>query len=267
MQTRGRIARRCAGAALLGLVAAAATAADKDEIVTDRPDFVESSNVVGKGRFQVETSVALERSERDGVRERLVSTPTLLRFGIGDTLELRVETDGRLRARVSEGGAATTTSGYADTSVGVKWHARDAIDGAPSLGVLAHLDLDSGSRPFRAPGKGGSLRLAAEWELADDWSLGVMPGLAWQQDDAGARYVGGLFGVVLGKEWNDGLRSFVELSAPQIARGRHGGTAASVDVGLAWLPTPTVQLDTAIARGLNRRTADLSWTVGLSLKF
>jgi hypothetical protein len=43
--------------ALLGLPLLAQAADDKDQIATDRPDFVESSNVVGTGRFQLETSL------------------------------------------------------------------------------------------------------------------------------------------------------------------------------------------------------------------
>jgi hypothetical protein len=244
-------------------------AAQADQIITDRPDFVESSNVVGTGRFQVETSVALERSTRDGVRERLVSTPTLLRVGIGDCLELRVETDGRLASRSSTLAGASTlrAEGYADTALGIKWHAFDADGAAPSVGVLAHVDFASGSAPFRAAGRGASLRLVAEWELPHALSLGVMPGLASQRGETGERYVGAIFGVVLGKAWSERLRSFVEVAAPQIAHGRDGGTQASIDVGLAWLLSKDVQIDTAIAHGLNRRSPDLNYTAGLSIKF
>ncbi|HEY0061724.1 MAG TPA: transporter [Telluria sp.] len=252
---------------LSSLCSTAAFGAD-DEIATDRPDFVESSNVVGKGRFQIETSIAAERSKHDGVRERLLSTPTLLRIGISDTLELRVETDGRLQARATaDGGPTFKANGYADTALGIKWHALDAAGNAPSVGVLAHLDLDSGSAPFRAAGKGGSLRVVGEWELPAGMSLGVMPGVSWQRDDNGERYAAAIFGIVVGKEWNERLRSFLELSAPHIARSGHGGTESTVDVGVAWLVTPTVQLDTAFSRGLTRHTADQALTVGLSVKF
>jgi hypothetical protein len=261
-------------AILLGISCAPAMAAEvdakdaKDEITTDRPDFVESSNVVGKGRWQIETSVAAERSHRDGVRERLLSTPTLLRVGLTDTLEFRLETDGRLQSQLRiDGAAPVTTNGYADTAIGIKWHALDALGGMPSIGVLAHLDLDSGSGPFRANGKGGSLRLVAEWELPGDMSLGVMPGLSTQHDEQGRRYTAGIFGIVLGKEFSQRWRGFAELSAPTIASSAHGGTVAALDIGTAWLLTPTAQLDTAISRGLNKHTADLAWTVGLSIKF
>ncbi len=41
--------------------------ASEDALATDRPDFAASSNVVGAGCFQIETSIAHERDARDGV--------------------------------------------------------------------------------------------------------------------------------------------------------------------------------------------------------
>lgn len=250
------------------VLAADEGAADSDKIATDRPDFVESSDVVGKHRFQIETSVALERNRGDALKERTFSTPTLLRFGVSDTIELRAETDGRLVARTEDliGGARATERGYGDLSLGVKWHVIDEAGLTPSLAMLAHVDLDSGSARFRGKGARPSLRAVAEWELPQDMSLGIMPGVLLDKDDAGRRYTAGILGVVVGKEWNERWRSFVEVAAPQIARARNGSSLVTLDVGVAYLLTKHCQLDSAIARGLNRNTADWSWTIGLSLK-
>lgn len=255
--------------ALLGLPLLSHAADDKDQIVTDRPDFVESSNVVGAGRFQIETSFALERNKADGLRERSYSTPTLLRFGLSDRLEARIETDGRMRQVSDDLGAGLrrSESGYADVALGVKWHLADEQGMRPSLGVLAHADLDSGSGAFRAPGTGGSLRLAAEWELPNDFGLGLMPGVAWQRKDNGERYTSGIFGIVLGKDVSERSRIFIEYAAPRIASGRNGGSLATFDFGGSCLLTGSVQVDTALSRGLNRNTPDWSWTAGLSIKF
>ena len=109
-----------------------ASASADDSIATDRPDFVESSAVVGKGRLQVESSVAVERTGSDDERETVWSTPTLLRFGVTDSIELRVESDGALRQRTSAPGSpGGTERGYGDLSVGMKWHAMDARDQLP----------------------------------------------------------------------------------------------------------------------------------------
>lgn len=101
------------------LALAATCHAGDDQIATDRPDFVGSSDVVGKGRFQVETSFARERDGSGAQRLHTTSTPTLLRAGVPDTLELRVESDGRMHAWDGSG----SHRGYADASIGVKWHA------------------------------------------------------------------------------------------------------------------------------------------------
>jgi hypothetical protein len=239
-----------------------------DSISTDRPDFVESSAVVGKGRFQVETSAAYERSSRDGVRERMSSTPTLFRYGLTDNTELRLETDGWLHAW-RRGPAADDNgdvSGMADTSLGIKWHLRDGAEGVPALGVLLHADLPSGARRTGSTGVRPSLRGVAEWDLPDEFSLGVMPGLAFLRNDDGKRFTSGIFAVSLGKDFNSQWHGYVELAAPQIARGRDGGSQLSFDFGGTYLLNKQVQLDAGFARGLNRNTADLAVTFGVSFK-
>lgn len=237
----------------------------QDGIATDRPDFVESSNVVGRDRLQVETSVLLERDRSGAVRERIFATPTLLRYGIGDSFELRAESDGRINQRSSEGGLRSSAHGYGDTSLGLKWHAMDAAGNLPSVGVLLHADLDSGSRAFRGQGVRPSLRVVGEWELPDEYSLGVMPGLGIERDEGG-RYRYGILGVVVGKSINERLRGFVEVALPQIAKSSHGGTQASLDVGGAYLLSDTVQVDAMLSRGLNSRTPDTAFTIGFSFK-
>lgn len=256
------------GAALIA-ASLPARAADDDQIVTDRPDFVESSIAVGKGRFQLETSLAAERDHSNGVRARGVFTPTLLRYGLSDTVELRLETDGwtRQHTSIDYPPASQRTSGMADSSLGVKWHVQDAAGAVPSMAVLVHADLPSGAAELRGHGVRPSLRLSAEWDLPDDFSIGVMPGVASQTTDDGRRFTSAMLGVSLGKDWNARWHSFVEVAAPQIARARDGGTQAILDFGAAYLVNKQCQVDTALTRGLNRRTADLGFTVGLSVKY
>lgn len=242
-----------------------------DPIATDRPDFVESSAVVGKGRLQIETSGAFERGRHDGVVERSVTTPTLLRFGLAETLELRVETDGASH-NWTRGADQRDASGMADASLGVKWHLRDGDAGKggegskPALGMLFHVDLPSGARRLGSAGVRPSLRGVAEWELPNDLSLGVMPGLASERNDDGQRFTSGIFGIVLGKDWNQRLHSYIELAAPRIAHARDGGSQVAVGFGSAWLLSPNAQVDAGILGGLNRFTPNLSVTVGLSVR-
>src|SRR5216117_3298997 len=140
------------------VTALAAAAAHAEPIVTDRPDFVEASSVVGSGHFQIETSVA----RANDPSEHVTNTPTLLRYGLTDTLELRLESEGWQRS--TSGGEVQR--GGADATVGLKWHARngDEDDGVAAIAWLVDATLPTGSAPFRGRGVRPSLRMVMEWE-------------------------------------------------------------------------------------------------------
>lgn len=235
--------------------------AEDEPMATDRPDVVESSNVVGKGRFQIETSFATESDKVAGVKTTTRTTPTLLRYGLTDNTELRLETDGFIRDGRDRG--------FADAAIGLKWHTQDGDEatGRPSVGWLFHADLDSGSRPFRGHGIRPSVRMVAEWELPDDWSVGVMPGVLRDTNDAGKHFIAGSLAVVLGKAWTHEFRTFVEVAGHQLTSAKNGGSVITYDVGMAYLITPTMQVDTAVSLGANDRSPDRQWTVGFSIKF
>jgi hypothetical protein len=254
---------------IAGSAVSSAAAAEDDAIKTDRPDFVESSDVVGKGRMQIETSFSVERNHDQGRLDRTSTTPTLLRIGIGEAWEARLETDGRtvFRSREDATRREDTVRGYSDLSLGVKWHMQDGEGARPGLAWLLHADLDTGSSAFRGNGIRPSLRMVAEWELPRGFSLGVMPGLSYDKTEEGKRFVAGIFGIVLGKAWTERLRTYVELAAPRIATARHGGSTATYDAGAAYLLSPDWQLDVSLQRGANRNTPDRTWAVGLSTRF
>jgi hypothetical protein len=260
-------------AGLLAIVSASfvsplGIAAERDVITTDRPDVVESSRTVGRGRFQIETSVARERDNNAGVKTTTLTTPTLLRFGIAENLELRLESDGYTRMRIRDANTLgdTKDTGYSDVSPGVKWHVADGEGAKPSIGVLLHADFDSGSRDFRGEGVRPSLRAVFEWELPREFSLGVMPGVIYDKTE-GRRHGAGILAAVLGKSWTERFRTFIEVAAERIASSRHGGSTVTYTTGGAYLVTDSIQVDTAFSWGANSNTPDFAWTVGLSIKF
>jgi len=245
-------------------------ACSADAISTDRPDFVESAEVVGRGRFQIETSYAAERSERDGTSIRTRSTPTLLRLGVSDSVELRLEADGDTQCDVyrAASGMHRRDNGFSDLSIGAKWRVREADDARqqPRIALLAHIDVDSGSPAFRGYGRRPSLRAVAEWELDNEWSIGVMPGFIVDREADGP-FLAGIFAVTLGKSWNPSWRSFVEISGQQLVGKVHGGSYMTLDAGLAYLVTNDLQLDIVLSRGLTSAAPDFLWGLGVSVRF
>lgn len=242
----------------------AAPAGASSQIVTDRPDFVESAATVGSGALQVETSVAFEVAGSHPLRSAAWSLPTLLRFGVSADVEVRFESDFWVRDVSSA--PLRGESGRADASVGLKWHALDAAGPVPAAALLVHADLPSGSPGLRGEGVRPSLRAVAEWALPRGLGLGVMPGVAWETSPGG-RHAAGLLGLVLGKEISPAVRMFCEAAFERLAGEARGGHEAVANAGLAWLVGPSVQLDLAVSLGLTSASPDLGFTVGWSSRF
>lgn len=227
-------------AIVLAAALGAASARAEEAIVTDRPDFVESSDVVGARHFQLETGLTRDRHARDGVAVRTLTTPTLFRYGIGETTELRLETDGLTRERTRDAPAGTTSvvHGWSDLSFGLKWHVLDGQESTPGVAWLLHVDTATGSTALRGAGLRPSLRAAIEWDLPAQFSLGVMPGVYVDRNDVGRRHAGAILAATLGKAWSQRWHSFVEIAGQRIASRRNGGSVVTLDAGLAFAATP-----------------------------
>jgi hypothetical protein len=91
-----------------------AVAEPDDYANPDRPGIADGSNVVGPGRFQIETGIQQEFRHADGAGDRRIFIPTLLRLGLTDELEARVETNAYTWERSSDPstGMARTEGGY-----------------------------------------------------------------------------------------------------------------------------------------------------------
>jgi hypothetical protein len=241
---------------------------DDDAISPDRPDFVNSSKVVGKGRLQVEAGLQWERERDEEVHARTLTTPLTLRYGIGESFELRLETDGRtiVHGVDPDSGARADAAGYADSMLGFKWHIADQQGSVPSYGLIVEATVPSGSRSLRGQGVRPVVYLPAEWDLPNDFSVGIMPGFGADHNDAGARYGYGVMAVSVDKGFGERLHGFLEVAMPQIARADNGGTQAALDTGATWLVNKDCSVDAILAHGLNHRTPGLTLGFGVSFR-
>ncbi|HET8871734.1 MAG TPA: transporter [Aquabacterium sp.] len=262
----GQDTKRMAWIGLIGLASGGAVA--HESITTDRPGLVESSTVVGEGHTQVEASVALNRETEGSPRNRTYSTPTLIRYGISDRLELRLEADGLMQSTQWDGGVKSIDRGTSDLSFGIKWRMPTPAEGesGPSTAWLLHVDAPTGTKPFHGQGMRPSVRYVAEWDF-DEWSVGMMPGIYVEHNDANKRYVGSIFAVTVGKELTDQLRTFVEFAGQQLTSPKNGGNVVVIDTGLTYLLSDRVQLDCAFSKGISHAAPRQVLEVGWSMRF
>lgn len=241
-----------------------------DSISSDRPGFVESSTVLKPGRFQFESGVGFAKSKQDGGRALSTKLPYLIRYGNLDNLELRLESDGWTQIRMHQYQQATTHQrSYADLAIGLKWHMQDGdeITDKPAVAWLANLDLATGSGAMRGSGARPSLRMVAEWELAQDFTFALMPGWSWEKNDAGKRFSKGLLGFSLSHAMNDDWNVYIELSGEQLAAKHNGGSIVSYGAGVSHIVTPDVQVDFSLTKLWSGNAPTLQAGLGFSLRF
>ncbi|MGZ7033074.1 MAG: transporter [Thermoanaerobaculia bacterium] len=215
--------------------AAIAHAQTSDLINADRPGIADSSATVHRGTFQVETGV-----ERDDSHDaRVLFLPTLLRYGITNDFELRVESD-TWQHSLGDGSA------WQPVSIGAKLHFHEH----PSLGVIGRVFENGGVWS-------GDARFVADLDLDDHWSINPNIGIAIGEGSTSA-----LAALTLQYNLSDRWNGFVD-SAVQSSPG-----SALVDAGTAWIIGDNVQLDASIGWGAHgTATPRVFWSTGFSRRF
>ena len=243
----------------------------EEPIDTDGPDFVDSSEVIGKGRFQYEADVVAQRDHRRSMAIDTTSTPILLKYGITDAIDMRIQTDGYTRIANDDdhSGLSPQQSGFNDIVLGFKWHSQDAYAWTlrPATSWIFDVDTPSGSTAFKGRGISPSLRSVMTWELPLNLSLGIMPGIKSSVTSDGRRFVSGIFGVVLDRKITEKFRTFIEVSLPQLARSANGGTSAYWDAGGAYLLTADSQLGFRVGLAANQNTPSQYVLLELAQRF
>ena len=250
---------RTAGiAALVALTSVtAAFAQDPRELVTDRPDFTESSEVVGRGAIQIETGFTLESDRAGAVRSRAITTPAILaRFGVGSRVEVRVGGDGYLRGWTTSP-ASPAVSGYSDVEVGakVKWLDADGFD----MSVIPALSVPTNDDHYSSGTFDTTVKVTWAADLPRAFGLSGNLNVARRGDQVG-RFSQGAFSAslahALAGPWGGYVEGYVFTPPP-----REVGAAWTVNGGVTRAIGADMQLDLEIGRGVNRAATD--WFVGV----
>ena len=232
--------------------------AEEDLINADRPGIADGSNVVGALRFQIETGIQEEFRRSEDGREHTFFVPTLLRFGIDNHWEARIE--GNTFTRVTTFDSANRTnhiSGFAPLSIGFKYHIYNSNgDHQISLGTIVRVFPAWGSKEFHTQHATGDIRLAADWNLAPSLKLSVNPniGVGRFEDDKGRLFTAALFAMELNYLPTKKLNPFIDAGV-QSPETTNGHTAAILDSGVAYIIGQNLQIDASIGTRVHGDTA------------
>jgi hypothetical protein len=226
-----------------------------DELVTDRPDFTESSEIISRGVFQFESGLTYEGDTREGVRGRSLTIPgALLRIGLGARTELRIGADGFL----SQVADTARASGFSDVELGVKIRLLNHQTAGVDVAVIPMASFPTGTSGFSSGGIDPTLKLAWARDLPAGFGATGNVNIASVSDEAG-RFLQRAVSVSIGHDVFAGWGGFVETYAfTPMDRGE--ATGVTLDWGVSRPFGHSLQFDIEAGRGLTATAAD--WFVG-----
>lgn len=238
-------------------------------INADRPGIADGSQVIGPRRFQIEAGIETDFLGGGSATQRLLTVPTLLRFGISNRYELRVETTGyaNLSSTTIPGGTQHT-DGSSPISIGFKRQFQTSSGARhPGVGAIVRLFPGFGGGAFRNNHATGDVRFAADWDFAPHLSLNPNIGAGVYEDDQGRLYGAGLLATTLTYAPTTRLGIFADYGL-QTAQSVGSATSLIYDGGVTYIVGTNVQLDVAVGTGASGRTAPHPfWTAGVSVRF
>ncbi len=243
---------------------------EEDEIVTDRPDFTESSTNVGKGRVQLEMGYTYSQNRDQGVQNAHSYPEILLRVGMfADWFELRIgQNMSNSRAFGADGGAFNTIGGE-DMYLGIGLALTEQAGILPESRLIVQATVPTGSDSLSANRMLPGLNYTYSWVLNDFLSLaGSTQGNA-SVDADGFNYVEYAQSLSVGYSLTEKLGAFTEF----FAFFPHGAQAADTTAeyyfngGFTYRFTPTFQFDIRSGVGLNRHAEDFFLGSGFAIKF
>jgi hypothetical protein len=249
---------RFAALALTTLVASSSLA--DEPMITDRPDFTESSSAVPEATVQIEaggTYVDIDDAEEGSLGEVLV------RWGAVSGLEVRLGVGGF--AWFDRAGS--DGSGLEAFGIGAKVNlARSAsLLGDAEIALIVGAETPTGGEETGADVWTPEAVMALGWDLGSHLSLGANLGVARPTggpERFTSAWVSGVLGVDLGRE----VGAFVELYG--FNRLEPGGSASvTLQTGLTWGVAQDLQLDTRVARRLTEDGPNLLAGAGLAVRF
>ncbi len=241
----------------------------EEPLVTDRPDFTESTVTVGRGVVQLELGYTYSYDDEAGERVSSNSYPeSLLRVGVlAEWLEFRVGWNAADET-VTSGGQTTRTSGTEDLSLGLKFALTPQEGILPEMAAIAEVSVPTGSDAFTAGEVLASGLLNYGWELNDWISTAGQTSFGRAIDGATGRpYLEMTQSWTVAYSLTDRLGAYTEWFALIPDGADTESTQHFANGGFSFLLTDDIQYDVFGGVGLNRAADDYFLGTGLSIRF
>jgi len=236
-----------------------------EPLVTDRPDFTESTATLPPGYFQLEGGYTFSRL---GDTDSKSLGELLLRAGVGERWEARFGLGSY--DRIDAGRGTARLSGYEDPTLGVKFRLTEddpnlLPPGRPRMSILLATSIPAGSDDLTTDEWQPEGKLALGWDLSDRISLASNLIYAYPSDD-GERFNQFAASLSAGMSFTDQLAIYLEGFG--FSKESADGSATSyINSGLTYLVSNDLQLDVRIGAGLDEPHPNWFAGLGAAVRF
>ena len=239
-----------------------------EPLVTDRPDFTESSSTVGLGVMQLEMGYTFTYNDDDATGDKTYSHTVpeiLLRYGFLEDVELRLGwTYGWDEEQV--GAARTRPDGGSDLYVGLKIDLFEQCCAWPEQAILLNINAPVGAEAFSSNKVTAGATYAYSWELANEWGLGANTGFFTDREN-GDDFIVWTQSVAVGIPLNECWGVYVEYYGLYESDKAGAVNQHYADGGITWLWNYDLQFDFRVGVGLNDDADDVFSGLGASMRF
>ena len=243
---------------ILALISVANAEFNDETIVTDRPDFTESSHTINSGHYQIEAGYTFLNNDDNGESSREHTLPEILtRIGLTDKTELRLLFTGYERSDVE----GSRSEGVSDFGIGFKHRIYKQEGYLPDISTIGELfiptseDSDELSVGFKFIWSYDLERFS----LAGNINFSALEG----EEERFLEYANS---VALGFSLSDRIGTYVEYFGLYPVDDVVEPSQSLLNGGFTYLVNNDLQLDIRAGFGLNSAAADGFYGLGFSYR-
>lgn len=259
--------RICVLAALAALSSPVALAQDDPPFVASRPGATEGPIAVPAGYVQIETEIGSYARTRDGdfKADSYSLGASTLRYGLGDGWDAELVVQPWLKSSTTVGGVRDAEDGFGDVTLRLLKNIFGQDGEGAALAAIGYVSLPTASGDLGAGRSEAGGFLTGSFPLSDTWGAAWTVGAAARHVGGGDYQAEGSLALQINHAFSDAVSGYAEVAATRTERDTQ--TAATFDVGAAWVIGPTTQIDAGLNLGITDAADDVSVFAGWAHRF
>ena len=259
---------------LFGLTAPSRRDPFEERLETDRHDFTQSTETVGKGVYQLETGYTYFYNDDQEEIEHSHTTPEMMvRLGLSDDIEFRVRWDYVWRFVADE---SSHLEGAEDLRLAFKLRVTDQDGWIPESALEIGTTAPTGAHTWSTGRMEFGLDYIYGWKICKGWEVYGSTGFATDgfadfgflpEEPTHDRFSIMHQSLAVGTELNEHMTLFTEYYGIFTSDLAEDYTAHVFNMGLDYYVTKNFVLDLRVGKGLNRDADDLFAGVGGGYRF